>query len=127
MQVGESAAYEWARAEKIASFVPTDLFDPKTNIEAGTWYLAQALARWKGQDDPIPFALAEYNAGRRNLHRWIDEARAREQEREQRSPGSTDGQVSGDELADTISFPGTKSYVAAIRRRMEYYKTRGRL
>ncbi len=78
MQVSETAALEWAKAEKIASFVPTDLFDPKTNIEAGTWYLAQALQRWKDKDDPIPFALAEYNAGRRNVQRWVDDARARE-------------------------------------------------
>ena len=127
MQVSETAASEWAKAEKIASFVPTDLFDPKTNIEAGTWYLAQALARWKDKDDPIPFALAEYNAGRRNVHRWIDDARLREEERERQQPGSTDSRVSGDELADSISFPGTKAYVAAIRRRMEFYKSRGRL
>jgi soluble lytic murein transglycosylase len=127
MQVSETAAFEWAKAAKIASFVPTDLFDPKTNIEAGTWYLAQALNRWKDKDDPLPFALAEYNAGRRNVQRWVDEARTREQERERQKPGSTDSRVSGGELEDSIGFPGTKSYVAAIRRRMEFYKTRGRL
>ena len=127
MQVSETAALEWAKAEKIASFVATDLFDPKTNIEAGTWYLAQALNRWKDKDDPLPFALAEYNAGRRNVQRWVDDARAREAERERQQPGSTDSRVSGDELADSISFPGTKAYVAAILRRMEFYKARGRL
>lgn len=127
MQVGESAATEWARAEKIATFVPTDLVDPKTNIEAGTWYLAQALRRWKDKDDPIPFALAEYNAGRRNVKRWIDEARARKLERERLKPGSTDAQVSGGELEESIDFPSVRNYVAAIRRRMEYYKLRGQL
>src|SRR5262249_46352232 len=127
MQVSETAAAEWAKAEKIASFVPTDLFDPKTNIEAGTWYLAQALNRWKSKDDPIPFALAEYNAGRKHVQRWIDDARAREEQREREQPGSTDSKVSGDELTDSISFPGTKSYIAAIRRRMEFYRARGRL
>ena len=127
MQVSEKAADEWARAEKIASFVPTDLFDPKTNIEAGTWYLAQALNRWKDRDDPIPFALAEYNAGRRNVHRWVDDARAKEEERERQNPGTTDAKVSGNELADSISFPSTKAYVAAIRRRMDFYRARGKL
>ena len=127
MQVGESAAAEWAKAERVATFVPTDLFDPKTNIEAGTWYLAQALKRWNEKDDPIPFALAEYNAGRQNVRRWVDDARAREQERERQQPGSTDSRVSGSELEDSISFPGTKSYVTAIRRRMEFFKARGRL
>src|SRR4051812_8328261 len=37
MQVGEAAAQDWARAEKIETFMPTDLFDPKTNLEVGTW------------------------------------------------------------------------------------------
>ena len=127
MQVGDSAAREWAKAEKIATFVPTDLFDPKTNLEAGTWYLAQALRRWSDKDNPIPFALAEYNAGRRNVKRWVDEARSREQERERNQPGSTDARVSGEELEQSIDFPGTKNYVAAIRRRMEFYKARGAL
>ena len=107
--------------------MPTDLFDPKTNIEAGTWYLAQAFNRWKDKDDPLPFALAEYNAGRRNVQRWVDDARSREAERERQQPGSTDSRVSAEELSDSISYPGTKSYVAAIRRRMEFYKARGRL
>src|SRR5262249_14669891 len=98
-----------------------------TNIEAGTWYLAQALNRWKARDDPIPFALAEYNAGRRNVQRWVDEARTREEERERQQPGSTDSRVSGEELTESISFPGTKAYVNAIRRRMEFYRARGRL
>lgn len=127
MQVGENAAFEWAKAEKVASFVPTDLFDPKTNLEAGTWYLAQALNRWKDKDDPLPFALAEYNAGRRNVQRWVDDAVAREQERERQKPGSTDSRVSGNELAESISYPGTKAYIAAIRRRMDFYRSRGRL
>ena len=43
MQITESAAIDWARAEKIQTFVSSDLFDPKVNIEAGTWYLNRAL------------------------------------------------------------------------------------
>ena len=39
----------------------------------------------------------------------------------------TDARVSGEELHESIGFPGTKSYVAAIRRRMEFYRERGRL
>ena len=44
MQVGEAAAQDWAKAEKIETFVKTDLFDAKTNLDVGTWYLKQALA-----------------------------------------------------------------------------------
>jgi soluble lytic murein transglycosylase len=70
MQVGEAAAKEWAEAHKIEVFVYADLFDAKTNLEAGTWYLARALDHWKNRDDPIPFALAEYNAGRSRVEKW---------------------------------------------------------
>jgi len=70
MQVGEAAAREWAAAHKVEVFVYADLFDAKTNIEAGTWYLARALERWKDRDDPLPFALAEYNAGRSRVEKW---------------------------------------------------------
>ncbi len=34
MQITDSAAIDWARAEKIQTFVSSDLFDPKVNIEA---------------------------------------------------------------------------------------------
>jgi len=48
------------------------LWNERTNIEAGAWLLAHALAYWRTQpvDDPVPFALAEYNAGRPAVLRW---------------------------------------------------------
>jgi soluble lytic murein transglycosylase len=79
MQVGEAAAKEWAAAHKVEVFVYADLFDAKTNLEAGTWYLARALDYWKDRDDPLPFALAEYNAGRSRVEKWaVDGANAAE-------------------------------------------------
>ena len=36
MQVTEKAANEWARENKIANFHVDQLFDPRTNLEAGT-------------------------------------------------------------------------------------------
>ena len=71
MQITILAANEWAKAQKIQTFKATDLFDPKTNIEAGTWYFKQAYQRWSGKNDPIIFALAEYNAGHSNVMRWV--------------------------------------------------------
>src|SRR6185437_13056711 len=35
MQVSAKAAGEWARENKVGNFKPDDLFDPKTNLEAG--------------------------------------------------------------------------------------------
>src|SRR5216110_3764243 len=43
MQVSEKAANEWARENKVDTFRVEKLFDPKTNLEAGTWYLHRAF------------------------------------------------------------------------------------
>jgi soluble lytic murein transglycosylase len=112
MQITEGAASDWARAEKIETFVPTDLFDPKVNIEAGAWYLKKALEHWGDKDDPVPFALAEYNAGRTRVKRWVVDS----------GRGETAGAV---DLQTAMDFPGTKSYIAAIVARYEFYARRG--
>ena len=101
MQITEGAARDWARAEKIETFVPTDLLDPKTNIEVGTWYLANALKRWSGKDDPVPFALAEYNAGRTRVIRW------------EKNSGRGGG-FGAEDLHDIMDFPATRSYIRSI-------------
>lgn len=111
MQITERAALDWAKAEKIETFVPTDLLDPRTNIEAGTWYLANALKHWSAKDDPVPFALAEFNAGRQRVKRW-----------ESAGPGANPG---AKELNDAMDFPGTRSYVGAIVARYRAFLREG--
>lgn len=108
MQVTEPAAQDWVRANAVETFVPEDLLDPKTNIEVGTWYLAQALRHWSSQEDPLPFALGEYNAGRSRVKRWSGGAR-----------------MSADQLKAAMDIASTRAYVAAVRQRYEYYKARG--
>jgi soluble lytic murein transglycosylase len=114
MQVGEAAAKDWALAEKIETFIPTDLFDPKTNVEVGTWYFKQALERWKRMDDPVPFALAEYNAGRSRVDRWII------------ATGRGD-QATARDLVQAIDFPTTRRYVEDIVARYRFYQTLGQV
>ena len=46
-----------------------NLCKPETNIRYGTWYLAELEDEFKGND---VLALAAYNAGRGNVHDWID-------------------------------------------------------
>jgi peptidoglycan lytic transglycosylase len=112
MQVSEKAANEWARENKVADFGVDQLFDPKTNLEAGTWYLHRAVDHWKLQSDPLPFALAEYNAGASRAHRW-------------NRNGVTD--TSARTFLKNIDFPATRKYVESIIDRYKFYQRRGRM
>src|ERR1700747_1336815 len=100
MQVSEKAANEWARERKIAGFRPDQLFEPKTNLEAGTWYLHRAMEHWNHQSDPTAFALAEYNAGASRAQRW--------------SGGKGVAEISEREFLQKIDFPATRRYVESI-------------
>jgi len=112
MQVSEKAAQEWARENHIENFRAEELFDPKINLEAGTWYLWRATQHWGKQADPVPFALAEYNAGASRAQRWA---------------GGDDVVVPADTFRENIDFPGTRKYVDSIIARLEFYKRRGRM
>lgn len=117
MQITDEAARDWVKGEKVANFVPTDLFDPKVNIEAGSWLLARALHRYEGKDDPVPFALAEYNAGRSRVAKWAGE----------RDTSDPNNRTSSQELIAKIDIPGTKSYIETVQERVHYYHQRGEL
>jgi soluble lytic murein transglycosylase len=114
MQLTPLAANEWAKAQKIPTFKPTDLFDPKTNIEAGTWYIKQALQRWGDKNDPLVFALAEYNAGHSNVVKWV-------------AATKMGPEAQANDLKEAIKFPSTRSYVDTIPDRYRFYQKRGRL
>jgi soluble lytic murein transglycosylase len=114
MQVGEAAAADWARAAKIETFVPTDLFEPRTNLDVGAWYLSRALEKWKEKDDPVAFALAEYNAGASRVDRWMAATGA----------GSD---ADAHDLISAIDFPSTRRYVEETIARHQYYRQRGGL
>src|SRR5437762_11213935 len=94
MQVSEKAANEWARENKIDNFRVEQLFDPKTNLDAGTWYLHRAFEHWAAQSDPMPFALAEYNAGASRTQRW--------------SGGNDVGAMPSQTFLKKIDLPGTR-------------------
>ena len=100
MQVTPTAAREWADENYDGLFTVLDLFEPRLNIRAGTWYLARALQRWADRPDPLPFALAEYNAGRSNALRW-----------------SRDSGPDAREFLDAITYPTTQRYIRNILKR----------
>ena len=72
MQLSRSTGEDWAKAEKIETFIFSDLFDPKTNLDVGTWSLKRAMVRWKGKVNPVPFALADWFAGAPAVDRWVE-------------------------------------------------------
>ena len=107
MQVSEIAAREWAKETHVPDFRAEELFDPKTNLDAGAWYLHRALQRWQREQDPLPFALAEYNAGASRAQRWA---------------GGNNAVLSSDTFRENIDFPGTRKYVDSVVQRYEFYK-----
>ena len=111
MQVMPAAANDWVKAKKIETFVPTDLFDPKTNIDAGTWYLKQALQHWSSKNDPLTFALTEYNAGRSRVERWI-------------ASSNMGSQATASDLRGAMDIESTRHYVDAIIARYKFYQQR---
>ncbi len=106
MQIMEPAAREWAAAERVPLFVHSQLFDPGRNTLAGAWYLRKLLRRYAATDNPLPYALADYNAGRANVLKWA------------RGPAATNSAV----FIGQIGFPGTQAYVKSILRRYAHYR-----
>ncbi len=113
MQVSEGAAKEWARENRRDDFRVEELFDPKKNLEAGAWYLQRALQHWQHEAEPIPFALAEYNAGASRAQRWAG--------------GDDAAAISASSFRSNIDFPNTRKYVDSIIERYNFYKRRGRM
>ena len=111
MQIQEAAALDWAGAEHVPNFSHEQCFDPGTNVLAGTFYLGKLLKRYTHTDNPLPFALADYNAGRGHLLKWNGGAAA------------TNSAV----FIGQIGFPYTRAYVKSVMRRYAFYKFLARL
>jgi soluble lytic murein transglycosylase len=106
MQIRPAAAGEWSRAERVPDFTPETLLNPATNTLAGAWYLQKLLKRYSQTDNPLAFALADYNAGRARVLQW------------EHGPAVTNSAA----FMNQITFPGTKSYIRSVIRRFEHYR-----
>jgi soluble lytic murein transglycosylase len=106
MQIRETAALEWASAEHIRDFNHAACLDPLTNVLAGSWYLKRGLRHYGQADDPLPFGLAEYNAGRGNVLKWL----------------AGGGATNGAAFIERIGFPSTRLYVQKIIERYQDYR-----
>jgi len=99
------AAAEWARVRKRPKPSMRELFEVRTNLDIGCWYLARALRRWRGYDARMELALAQYNAGETRAKAW--------------APARKDGTV-----VERITVASTKKYVTRIMKRYRRYVAR---
>ena len=106
MQIRWMAAQEWAQSERRQRTFDGNLFEPEVNLQVGTWYLSKLVRRYAKTDNPVAYALADYNAGRSNVLRWNKGAAA------------TNSTV----FVSQITFPGTQEYVRSIVRRSAKYQ-----
>ena len=89
-------ARDWAESHRVEPPDRAALFDPALNLRVGAWYLARALRHWGDRDDPVVFALAEYNAGRRNAARWAA------------------GAPTAEAFLAAITYPSTRRYILDV-------------
>jgi peptidoglycan lytic transglycosylase len=109
MQIRRGTALAWAKAERMRRFRLDWLFDPAINTLAGAWYLKTLLRRYAGTDQPLPYVLADYNAGRSNVLRWLKGAAL----------------TNSAAFVQQIDFPGTRRYLQAVLlRRARYQRER---
>ena len=106
MQIREPTAREWAEAERVRLFTYFQLYDPAKNTQCGAWYLRRLLARYRGADNPLPYALAAYNAGPTHVARWRKDAAA----------------TNSVEFLKQMDFPGTRKYVGTVTQQYQRYR-----
>jgi soluble lytic murein transglycosylase len=105
MQLMDAAAQDWAASAGVYPLPLEHLLDPRTNILAGAWYLAKLAGRYRHTDNPLPYALADYNAGRGNVLKWLQ------------GPAATNSAA----FIEAIGFPATRRYVQEVLARSERF------
>ena len=105
MQIMRQTGSDWAAAEHVRLYVSDRLYDPAKNTECGAWYLRRLLDRYQRTDNPLPYALAAYNAGPANVAKWSTGAAA----------------TNANAFVRQIRFPATKDYVLSVMKRFNYY------
>lgn len=84
------------------AFDPDDLFDPRTNIELGSFYLYELSQLFPTK---LSASIASYNAGPHVVADWVDENTRPD-----------------DEWVESIPYAQTRSYVKRVMRSVEAYR-----
>jgi len=95
MQLMSGAVQDWQRHHRREVAHPGLLYNPRLNVEIGTWYLARALRTWHEYRDAEVLALAQYNAGGSRAKAWAP-------------PDPRENALS------RVSFPGTRQYIINV-------------
>ncbi len=69
----------------------------------------------------MPFALAEYNAGRNRVARWTGE------HGDSRDSGESGPGMTSQELEAKIDIAETRAYIRTVQNRVQFYRQRGRM
>jgi soluble lytic murein transglycosylase len=110
MQIMEETAFEWADAERLKDFKHEELWNASKNIHAGTFYLAKVMKRYTNTDNALPYALADYNAGRSHVLRWNKGAAA----------------TNSEAFLAKMDYPGTRKYALSVIKQYRHYQEKGR-
>ena len=103
MQLMPSTA-EWISHQiDDGNFSVDQLHEPETNIRYGVWYLASLKKEFEGNEI---LALAAYNAGRGNVHEWMEER----------------GWTMEFSRVNEIPYEETRAYVASVLRNKVKYE-----
>jgi soluble lytic murein transglycosylase len=101
LQLMPDTAARVAQSVQLSPFVPDDLFRPAVNIELGSAYLGQLLARFDGN---AAAAIGSYNAGPEAIARW--------------QPGGAPEDV----WVEQIPYDQTRAYVKRVLRSLHVYR-----
>jgi soluble lytic murein transglycosylase len=79
------------------------LYDPEFNIQTGSWYIGNLLAKFKEQ---IPLGAGAFNSGPRPVMRWCDQNGHREM----------------DEFVELVSYTQTREYMKKVTENYARYR-----
>jgi soluble lytic murein transglycosylase len=108
MQITDDTSIWIAEKMKIENFKVEDLYDPKTNIKMGCWYLNNLMDEFmyengvyisEEESERRKMVLAAYNAGRGNVALWLKDKKF-----------SSSGRT-----LEVIPFEETKKYVEKVQ------------
>lgn len=106
MQLMEETAFEWAGSQRLAHFTHEHVLHPGTNTLAGAYYLGKVMRRYLKTDNPLPYGLADYNAGRGRVLKWMTGAAA----------------TNSAAFLAQVDIPSTRAYIRDVSERYAHYR-----